>query len=123
MWNLDQLQQINQADDLRIAPFHTDMETTGTPTWIWEVIVDNRLFARAYNGKSSCWYQAASQQKAGHIHSIGDVFNVVFASITDEELNKKIDEAYRQKYADSPYMKEMISPRARNATIEILLSE
>ncbi len=42
-WNPEVLTRIDAADDLKIAPYHPDMNTTGTPTWIWEVKVDNRL--------------------------------------------------------------------------------
>ncbi|EOG2203643.1 TPA: DUF2255 family protein, partial [Klebsiella pneumoniae] len=49
-WNPEVLTRIDAADDLKIAPYHPDMNTTGTPTWIWEVKVDNRLFVRAYSG-------------------------------------------------------------------------
>ncbi len=36
-WNSEVLTRIDAADDLKIAPYHPDMNTTGTPTWIWEV--------------------------------------------------------------------------------------
>lgn len=120
MWNTKTLAAIDQADDLKIAPFHEDMLTTGTPTWIWEVVVDGRLFVRAYFGKNSRWFQAALKQKKGKIYTLNSVFNVQFAFIDDEVLKQSIDEAYRQKYAASPYLKHMISSNSRNATIEIL---
>lgn len=121
MWHSETLQQINQADDLKIAPFRPDMKTTGTPTWIWEVVVNNRLFVRAYFGTASRWYQAAMKQKAGKIHAIDKVFDVQFEPIKDEALNQKIDEAYRAKYHLSPYMNHMIASASRAATMEILL--
>lgn len=62
-WNPEVLTRIDAADDLKIAPYHPDMNTTGTPTWIWEVKVDNRLFVRAYSGIRSKWYQAALSQQ------------------------------------------------------------
>ncbi len=60
-WNPEVLTRIDAADDLKIAPYHPDMNTTGTPTWIWEVKVDNRLFVRAYSGifVMSCQSDAA----------------------------------------------------------------
>lgn len=121
MWHSETLQQINQADDLKIAPFRPDMKNTGTPTWIWEVVVDNRLFVRAYFGTNSRWYQAALKQKAGKIHAIDKVFDVQFEPIKDEALNQKIDEAYRAKYHSSPYVSHMIASASRAATMEILL--
>lgn len=43
------IQQIAAADDLHIAPFREDGKTYGTPTWIWNVAVNNELYVRAYN--------------------------------------------------------------------------
>lgn len=86
--------EINESDDLKVAPFHPNMSTTGTPTWIWEVVVDNRLFVRAYSGTSSRWYQAARAQRAGKILASGKEFNVRFAVISEPLLNDKIDQAY-----------------------------
>jgi hypothetical protein len=34
-------------------------------------------------------------------------------------LNERIDVAYREKYAGSPYLQSMISERARAATVRI----
>ncbi|MGR5945514.1 DUF2255 family protein [Enterobacter sp. RHBSTW-00175] len=119
-WKLNLLAKIDEADDLKIAPFHPDMTTTGTPTWIWEVTVDNRLFVRAYNGKASKWYQAALAQRAGKILAIGQEFDVVFAAVSEPVLESKIDQAYRSKYASSSYVSAMTGPRARAATVEIL---
>ena len=119
-WNLDLLAKIDKADDLKIAPFHPDMTTTGTPTWIWEVTVDNRLFVRAYSGKESTWYQAALAQQTGKILAVGQEFYVVFAMTTDPELERKIDQAYLKKYARSNYVAAMTGARARAATVEIL---
>nr|WP_323513864.1 DUF2255 family protein [Klebsiella pneumoniae] len=90
-WNPEVLTRIDAADDLKIAPYHPDMNTTGTPTWIWEVKVDNRLFVRAYSGIRSKWYQAALSQQAGKILAIGQEFDVMFAKPSDPELESKID--------------------------------
>ncbi|HDC9023035.1 TPA: DUF2255 family protein, partial [Escherichia coli] len=99
-----------------------DMNTTGTPTWIWEVQVDNRLFVRAYNGTSSKWYQAALSQQKGKILAIGQEFDVLFAKPSDLKLESKIDLAYLKKYSGSSYVSVMTGTRARAATIEILPS-
>lgn len=113
------LEQINEADDLKISPFRADGITYGTPTWIWEVVVDGNLYVRAYNGINSRWYQSAMEQKAGRIHAAGKIMEVSFEPIRDEELNKKIDDAYRKKYSSSPYLKPMIGERTKAATVKI----
>jgi hypothetical protein len=120
-FSAEQLQQIDQADDLKISPFREDGVTYGTPTWIWEVIVEGNLYVRAYNGTSSRWYQAALKQKAGRIHAAGIIKNVSFEPVFEKNLNEKIDRAYQSKYNESPYMTQMISGGARSATMKIQL--
>lgn len=71
-WNPEVLTRIDAADDLKIAPYHPDMNTTGTPTWIWEVKVDNRLFVRAYSGIRSKFLIITSvADQARLIHTAG----------------------------------------------------
>ncbi len=118
----EELQSIDRADDLKIAPFRADGVTYGTPTWIWSVVVDNDLYVRAYNGQSSRWYQSAIEQKAGHIHAAGMIKDVLFETVNGN-INEQIDEAYRKKYGNSPYLNAMINKQAKAATIKITLKE
>ena len=106
------------TDDLHIAPFRADGTIYGTPTWIWSVVVDGDLYVRAYNGTSSSWYKAAVKQKAGKITAAEQTTEVCFEP-ADGEVNDRIDAAYRAKYSSSPYLKAMISDRARSATVRI----
>lgn len=116
MWDSQTLDEIVDADDLKIAPFRADGTTCGTPTWIWCVQVDGQLYVRAYSGIRSRWYQSALSQKAGEIHAAGTVFRVKFTPVTGS-VNDAIDNAYRRKYATSSYLSSMISDRAKAATI------
>jgi hypothetical protein len=118
IWKKDELSRIADTDDLHIAPFREDGVTYGTPTWIWSVVVDGNLFARAYNGTASRWYKAALRQKAGRITAGGLKREVSFAS-ADDTLAARIDGAYKAKYASSPYLASMIGNKARAATIVI----
>lgn len=118
-WSNAELHKVAEADDLHISPFREDGATYGTPTWIWSVAVDDALYVRGYNGVKSRWYQAAVLQKAGRIKAAGITKEVVFEAVVDEAMNDRIDEAYQAKYAKSPYLKPMISNRARAATIRI----
>jgi hypothetical protein len=121
-WPKDELRQIAGADDLHIAPFREDGKTYGTATWIWSVAVDGALYARAYNGPDSRWYQAAVRQKAGRIVAAGLTKEVAFVPI-DGPINDSIDDAYRAKYHGSPYLDPMIGARARSATVRIVPRE
>ena len=122
-WQIDTVNRINQADDMEIAPFREDGETTGTPTRVWAVVVSSRLFVRAYRGAASSWYQAALAQQSGAIHTGGEAIAVQFIKVDDELLNERVDSAYRIKYGHSNYLASMISPRARATSIEIIPAE
>jgi hypothetical protein len=117
-WSKNELSKIAETDDLHISPFRDDGVTYGTPTWIWSVVVDDRLFVRAYNGPASRWYKAAMQQKRGRITAAGITKDVTFEPV-DGSVNDRIDDAYRAKYKTSPYLQPMISKRTRSATVKI----
>ena len=119
-WRADELRTIAETDDLHISPFREDGVTYGTPTWIWSVVVDEGLYVRGYNGRQSRWYQAALHQNAGRIRAACMTKDVVFEPVNGA-INDRIDEAYRTKYAGSPYLKPMIGGRARAATVRVVL--
>lgn len=118
-FSLEELQNINKADDLKISPFRSDGVTYGTPTWIWAVVVNDDLYVRAYNGIKSRWYQSAIAQKAGRVHAAGMVKDVNFEKVNGS-INEQIDEAYKKKYAKNPYLSSMISTRAKEATVKVI---
>jgi hypothetical protein len=117
-WPQDELQRIAETDDLHISPLREDEVTYGTPTWVWSVVVGDRLYVRAYNGQSSRWYKAAMRQKEARITAARMAWDVVFrpASV---EVHAAIDAAYRVKYKSSAYLEPMIGSQAQSATVEI----
>ncbi|HWB24905.1 MAG TPA: DUF2255 family protein [Chitinophagaceae bacterium] len=115
----DELQRIDEADDLHIAPLRQDGKTYGTPTWIWEVVVNGVLYVRAYNGVNSRWYRSALSQKAGRVIAAGMTIEVLYVPVNGD-INNLIDEAYKKKYSKSRYLPAMISSRARATTIKII---
>jgi hypothetical protein len=121
-WTNDELRRLAETDDLHVAPFREDGATYGTPTWIWSVVVCDALYVRAYNGTRSRWYQAGLRQKAGRIAAAGMTREVAFEPVGGPAagaLDDRVDDAYRAKYAGSPYLAPMISARAREATMTI----
>jgi hypothetical protein len=117
-WDKAELAQIAATDDLHIAPLREDGQTYGTPTWIWSVVVDGALYVRAYNGHNSRWYKAAMDQKAGRITAAGMTKEVMFEAV-DDDINDRVDNAYRMKYRRSPYLDSMLSAHARGTTVRI----
>ncbi|MBX5438505.1 MAG: DUF2255 family protein [Thermoflavifilum sp.] len=120
-WTSKALQQFAAADDLHVSPYREDGKTYGTPTWVWGVVVENVLYARAYHGQRSSWYQAAIRQKGGKISMGGISAEVVFEAVSsDDPIQEAIDKAYQAKYSGSPYLPSMIRAQARAATVSIL---
>ena len=122
-WPTNELRKIAEADDLHISPFRDDGKTYGTPTWIWSVVVDEALYVRGYHGQKSRWYQAAVQQKAGRITTAGMAREVTFEPVDgkmNDSINDRVDDAYRAKYKDSPYLDPMIGADARSATVKVM---
>ena len=117
-WRKAELKKLADTDDLHISPFREDGVAYGTPAWIWSVVVDDSLYVHAYNGTASRWYKAAMQQKRGRITAAGVTKNVAFEPV-DGAINDDIDEAYRKKYENSPYVQPMIGERSRSATVKI----
>jgi hypothetical protein len=118
-WSKNELRQIAEADDLHISPFRADGMNYGTPAWIWAVAVGDALYVRAYNGKDSRWYQAAVREKAGRITAARITKELAFETV-DGPANDLIDDAYREKYGDSPYLSPMIGTRACSATVKVM---
>ena len=74
-----------------------------------------------------------------HLHHLGywtddkngDMARLEAAGMTKEvtfepvegPVNDRIDDAYRAKYHDSPYLSPMIGPRARSATVKVMPRE
>lgn len=105
-----------------LLPLRDNGMTYGTPTWIWSVVVDGNLYARAYNGTASSWYRAATRQKTGQITAAGRTWNVVFSQ-ADDRLTEQINQAYRAKYGSSPYLGSMTGVKAQAATVLISPAE
>jgi hypothetical protein len=118
-WSSADISRIAATDDLHIAPLRADGFTCGTPTWIWSVVVDGRLFVRAWNGTNSRWYKSAMRQRAGRITTAGSTFEVDFAP-ADQSLRDPIDAAYREKYKNSSYLPPMLAPGPQAATVEVI---
>ena len=117
-WLKDELHKIAKTDDLHISALREDGKTYGTLTWIWSVVVDDGLYARAYNGEKSRWYQAAMRQAVGRITAAGMTMEVGFEPV-DGKIQERIDGAYCAKYKGNPYLNPMIGTRARAATVKI----
>lgn len=99
-WTAEQLAAIEANEDLFVAPFRQDGTTYGTDTQTWALVVEDKVYVRAANGRDSRWYQAAITQGAGRVRIAGTYIEVTFTDAGTENA-AEIDAAYEAKYGTS----------------------
>lgn len=117
-WTKEELAEANN-EDLYISAPNND-GTMHAPTWIWMVEVEGELYCRSYNDRDGRWYTAA--KNAGHGRTKFDSVDraVSFEFPSNEALDVKIDEAYKQKYAGSPYLEGPLHNPMRSTTVRLV---
>ena len=97
-WTRDELTKVAAAEELELASVRRD-DTLGNPVTIWVVRVGDDLYVRSWKGDAGAWFRAAQVHHAGHIEAAGVGKDVTFVAETDDDVNDRIDTAYRTKYA------------------------
>lgn len=120
IWTSDELDRIERADELQIAPLRSD-GTLRKPVTIWVVRVGDQLYVRCVRGRTGAWFRAARVRHEGHIRVGGVDKDVTFVEESDPKINQKIDAAYRSKYRRYPqYVPPVLTPEARAATLKLV---
>jgi hypothetical protein len=120
-WTNDELRAVAAAEELELASVRPD-DTLGHPVTIWVVRVGNDLYVRSWKGDAGAWFCATQERHAGHIEAGGIGKDVSFVAETDDDLNDRIDAAYRTKYRrhGGRYVDPMVAPTARSTTIKLV---
>lgn len=90
-------------------------------TPIWGVVVDGVPYIRSAYGPGSKWYRRA--RATGHAVFVdgSDRHPARIESVADEATNRKVDDAYRTKYAGhESAVREVTSSQARRLTMRVL---
>jgi hypothetical protein len=122
-WRADELEKIEAADELEIASLRSD-GTLGSQRTIWVVRVDDDLYVRSVNGRTSDWFRGTQRRHEGRIRAGGVEKDVTFVE-ADADLEARIDDAYREKYRR--YAKSIVdttlTPQARSAALKLVPQE
>ena len=120
-WTRDELAKIAAAEELELASVRGD-DTLGNPVTIWVVRVGDDLYVRSWKGDAGAWFRAARVRPGGHIEAGGVGKDVTFVAETDDDVNGRIDAAYRAKYRrhGARYVDPMVAATARAATIKLV---
>src|SRR5689334_15523616 len=65
---------------------------------IWMVNVEGRIFARSWGKSERSWFTTMLAEKTGEIKYGDKIIKITGTHCQDPLLNRKIDEAYRQRY-------------------------
>jgi hypothetical protein len=119
-WTNDELKKIGNAEELLIASLRTD-GTLRKPRIIWVVRVDDDLYVRSVNGRTSDWFRGVQTRHEGHIRAGGVEKDVTFVEEPDANINDQIDAAYAEKYRRyASIIPSINSPTARAAAIKLV---
>ncbi|MET8168505.1 DUF2255 family protein [Streptomyces sp. NPDC005329] len=118
-WTNDELNRIEHADELEIAPLRGD-GTPRRPVPIWVVREGDHLYVRSFRGSDGSWWRAARASHAGHIRAGGVDKDVTFIEEADAGVNARIDGAYRTKYGryGGSYVNPMVA--SRDTTLKLV---
>ena len=94
-WTSDELNRIDAAQELEIAPRRLDGRLRKPVIWV--VRVGGDLYVRAAYGPGSGWHRVARVSREGRIRS-GGVEKDVSIEDADGAVNGQVDAAYGAKY-------------------------
>lgn len=120
-WMPEELSKIAASEELDIASVRHDGQL-GHPVTIWVVRVGDDLYVRSWKGDAGAWFRATRAHQAGHIEAGGVGKDVTYVAETRDDVNDRIDAAYRAKYRrhGGRYVDPMVAPTARAATIKLV---
>jgi hypothetical protein len=119
-WRSDELAGIGDVDEVRVSFVRAD-GTRRPPVPIWVVRSDDAIYVRSYRGTGGKWYCHARADGSGLLQTATHEYQVAFKPANDEELQQRVDDAYRHKYSrfGGNYITQMISDAARDTTLRI----
>jgi hypothetical protein len=91
-------------------------------TWVWMVVVGERVFVRSWNDKPTGWFRAFRLEPRGAMSIANREVRIRARRARGERLMKAIEGAYAAKYttpASLRYVRGFRTARRRNATVEI----
>ena len=123
-WTHNDLERMGAAEELQLATFKKD-GTLRKPVVIWVVRVGDELYVRSWRGREGAWFRHIQLRPEGRIGAFGITKDVTFVGASDDEaLGNEIDAAYQSKYRrySATYVRPMIAPQARAATLKLVPS-
>jgi hypothetical protein len=115
----DTLELLDQSIEVDMRTPRRDGSMSSRPIWV--VVVDGDAYVRSYRGARGAWYRRALADGGAVVGVGGHTLEVVVHPAADDELNRRVSEAFRAKYgARSPGPTEqMVSPEITRTTTRL----
>jgi hypothetical protein len=119
-WAAEELDRIDGQDELEIAARRRD-GSLREPVIIWMVRDGNELYVRSVNGPDAAWYRGTRARHEGHVSAGGVEKDVAFEHVSDQ-LDDRLDAAYRSKYGrySENTLRRITSPQSRSTTLRLV---
>jgi len=121
-WKQEELAAIGDAEELDLQSLGHD-GSPHKPVTMWVVRVDDDIYVRSVNGRSSSWFRGAQTRHEAHI-GVGAVEKAVELVETDDAADA-VDAAYQAKYGRRypSIVPSIVAPQARAATLKLIPKE
>jgi hypothetical protein len=114
------LELLDTAIEVDARTPRRDGSASSRPIWI--VVVDGFPYVRSYRGERGAWYRRARADGELEIVAGNTTIGARVEPVADEELNQRIDDAFRAKYGRrSPASTEaMVVPEVVATTLRLI---
>ena len=89
------------------------------PVVIWIIVVGDEVLARSFKGPGAKWYTAAMADRRATLELDDRRWPVGVTPVTDPAVIGQVSQAYLEKYATSPYAKEMVRSEILATTLRL----
>jgi hypothetical protein len=118
---LDQatLELLDRSIEIEMRTPRRDGSMSSRPIWV--VVVDGDAYVRSYLGTRGAWYRRALADGRARIAVDGTELPVGVEPVQDDELNRRVSEAFRAKYGalDPGPTEAMVSPEVSRTTLRL----
>ena len=112
------LRQLDREREVQVRTRRRDGSTTDIPIWI--VTVDGEPYVRSYLAERGAWYRRARAVGRMTLVASGRAVPVLVEPGEDDDLNRRVSEAFTAKYGAGGPARTMISPEVAATTLRLI---
>ena len=118
VWSEEQVREFAERSEVEVvAPEGGGAERA--PVTVWAVVADGVPYLRSFRGAQGRWYRRMRRNPDGAVRVGGARLPVHCEPVTDEDVRRAVDDAYRRKYGGSPYVDTMLSADSVRTTLRL----